>query len=149
SVFLASGGGIGFIPMAPGTFGTLEGWLLFWILRHYFGFSVLFWLVVILYLAGIVICDLAAKQSGVKDPSFVIWDEMICFMLVLLFTPSLWIWQLVALALFRFFDILKPGWIGLADKKLQGGFGIMFDDFLASISSIVVVFVLFRFFARV
>ncbi len=130
---------MGFIPVAPGTFGTLEAFPVFWLLRMYFTSWALFGIIVVLYLAGIFICDRASRLSGIKDPAFVIWDEIICFLLVLLCSPVTWFWQLLAFALFRFFDIVKPGPIGYVDKKLGGGFGIMFDDFLASVATILIL----------
>ena len=133
---------MGFISMAPGTFGTIEAFPVFWILRKYFTTPALLEIIVVLYLVGIFICDRAAQLSGFKDPSFVIWDEIVCFMLVLLYSPSAWFWQLLAFGLFRFFDIVKPGPIGFADRKLQGGFGIMFDDLLASIPTILILLIL-------
>jgi phosphatidylglycerophosphatase A len=68
----------------------------------------------------------------VSDHSAIVWDEVVAFWLVLAFLPTDWFTQLVAFALFRFFDIAKPPPIGVVDARLKGGFGIMFDDLLAA-----------------
>ena len=65
-------------------------------------------------------------------------------LLVLTFTPFGWMWFVVAFALFRAFDILKPFPIGLADRKFKNGFGVMFDDLLAAIYSIAAIKLLER-----
>ena len=59
-------------------------------------------------------------------------DEITAFCLVLLFTPNNMVWQSFAFLLFRVFDIIKPPPIGYYDKRLRGGFGVMFDDILAA-----------------
>jgi phosphatidylglycerophosphatase A len=68
----------------------------------------------------------------VADHGGMVWDEIVAFALVLLFTPAGWLWIALAFALFRLFDILKPWPIRLADTRLKNGFGVMFDDLLAA-----------------
>ena len=61
-----------------------------------------------------------------------VWDETVAFLLILFFIPNEWLWQLAAFILFRLFDIAKPNPIRYFDQKLQGGFGVMFDDIVAA-----------------
>ena len=78
---------------------------------------------------------------GVHDHGSIVWDEFVGVFIVLAAVPSLsWQWILVAFALFRFFDILKPFPIRYFDEKLENGFGIMIDDVLAAIYAVIVVF---------
>jgi phosphatidylglycerophosphatase A len=71
-----------------------------------------------------------------------VWDEMVAIWLVLLFTPATLLWQAVAVVIFRFFDIVKPPPIRLADQRLKGGFGVMFDDLIAAGYTLLVLAVL-------
>jgi len=68
----------------------------------------------------------------VADYGGIVWDEIVSFMLVLFFTPPGWQWTLLAFALFRLFDIVKPQPIKHFDKNWHGGLGVMFDDLLAA-----------------
>lgn len=84
-----------------------------------------------LFLYGCLICQEAGDALGVTDHGSIVWDEIIAFALILLFVPfSLSAW-IIAFLLFRFFDILKPWPIHLADTHFKNGFGVMFDDLLA------------------
>jgi phosphatidylglycerophosphatase A len=82
---------------------------------------------------------------GVADPSAVVWDEVAAFWLVLwLVMPAGWLGQLIAFALFRFFDAAKPGPVGWADARFKGfgwrgGFGIMVDDLAAAFCTLLVL----------
>jgi len=76
-----------------------------------------------------------------------IWDEIVAFLLVLFFTPASPIWQAVAFLLFRSFDILKPPPIRYYDRTLKNGFGVMFDDLIAALYTLIVL-ALWRAFIR-
>lgn len=134
---IALGFGSGLFPRAPGTVGTLWAWCVFvaledWLAPHH-------WLLLIAtsFLIGIWACGRAARDVGVSDHSAIVWDEIVAFWLVLAFLPTDWFTQLVAFALFRFFDIAKPPPIGVVDARLKGGFGIMLDDLLAAFFTLV------------
>jgi phosphatidylglycerophosphatase A len=82
---------------------------------------------------------------GVADPGSIVWDEVAAFWLVLwLVMPAGWLGQLVAFALFRFFDAAKPGPVAWADSRFKGfgwrgGFGIMADDLVAAFCTLLVI----------
>ena len=101
-------------------------------------------IVITLFLAGVWSCTVTGRNLGVVDHGAIVWDEVVAMLLVLAFTPFGWMWYIVSFTLFRAFDILKPFPIGLADKKIKNGFGVMFDDLLAAIYSIAVLKVLER-----
>jgi len=134
--FLALGAGSGLVKKAPGTFGTLLGLPLFFLiapLQIYLQIAFIF----ILFLVGIYCCEKTGKALGVADHGSIVWDEIVAMMLVLTFTPIQWQWWLVAFALFRLFDIWKPVPIRQCDAKIKGGLGVMMDDILAAMYAIL------------
>lgn len=136
--FLALGFGSGLPPKAPGTFGTIAGLPLFYLIAAY-SLSVQLTIITGLFIIGIYFCDVAGKALGVSDHGSIVWDEIVAMMLVLTITPNQWQWWLVAFGLFRLFDIWKPFPIRQCDAKLKGGFGVMFDDILAAIYAMIVL----------
>lgn len=143
---LGFGFGSGLAPKAPGTFGTLLGLFLF--------IPVILWsqtaavsLFVFSLVFGNYICGKSAKIIGEHDHGGIVWDEFAGIWLVMLFLPEqsilFWVYAFVA---FRIFDIWKPYPISLADRKLQGGFGIMFDDVLAGVYAIILIWATHSFF---
>jgi len=130
---VAFGFGAGLAPRAPGTVGTLLGLPLYWAIAAAApDLANRIALLVAAFLFGIWACARADRALGVADHSGIVWDEIVAFALVLLFTPAGWPWMLAAFALFRFFDIVKPWPIRFFDQKLKNGFGVMFDDLLAA-----------------
>lgn len=157
--FIALGFGSGLSPVAPGTAGTLWAWAAFVALQPWM--NDLRWAVLIAlsFPLGWWVSTLTAKNMRVLDPSCVVWDEIAAFWLVLwLVTPAGFWAQLVAFALFRFFDAVKPGPVGWADQLFhnvqpetdpaawrKAGFGIMLDDVVAAACTLLVM-ALWRFF---
>ncbi|MCP5279249.1 MAG: phosphatidylglycerophosphatase A [Thiobacillus sp.] len=132
--FLALGFGAGLSPKAPGTVGTLVAFPLFWLLLE----SPFFWGWVALFLAvGIWACGVTGRALGVHDHGGIVWDEVAAFLLVLPFAPLSWFGYVLAFALFRLFDIWKPFPIGWLDARVKGGLGVMLDDVLAAVYSIL------------
>jgi phosphatidylglycerophosphatase A len=134
--FFALGFGSGLAPKAPGTFGTLVGLPLFWLITD-FSLTTQLAYIFALFIFGIYVCDKTGKDLGVADHGGIVWDEIVAMMLVLAFTPANWFWWLLAFLLFRLFDIWKPFPIRQFDAKLKNGFGVMFDDLLAAIYAII------------
>ncbi|MDP1863066.1 MAG: phosphatidylglycerophosphatase A [Thiobacillus sp.] len=130
---IAFGFGSGLAPKAPGTVGTLLGLPLFWlILAVAPDLPNQIILIIATFLLGVWACGRTGRALGVADHGGMVWDEIVAFALVLLFTPMSWLWIAIAFALFRLFDILKPWPIRQADIHLKNGFGVMFDDLLAA-----------------
>jgi len=130
--FVSLGFGSGLSPHAPGTAGTLAAWLLYPLLRAPISDFVFLALLASFFVAGIVAADRTGRALGVPDHGAIVWDEMVAFWLVLFFAPASLLWQTVAFVLFRFFDIVKPQPIRWADRRVKGGFGVMFDDLIAA-----------------
>ncbi len=140
--FLALGFGSGLAPKAPGTFGTLAAIPVF-LLAAYLSNVYYISLVVIMSVAGVYICEKAAKDAGVHDHGAIVWDEIVGFMITMLLMPINWLTILVGFALFRFFDILKPWPISYLDKNCHGGLGIMLDDIAAGIAAWLCMWIIF------
>jgi phosphatidylglycerophosphatase A len=136
---IALGAGAGLIPGAPGTAGTLLAFPLYWALAKYCAISTLLALTALGFALGIWACGRTGRALGASDPGAIVWDEIVAFMLVLVFTPAGSLWQAVAFLLFRLFDILKPPPIRYFDRKLENGFGVMFDDLLAAAYTLLVL----------
>ncbi len=130
--FLSLGFGAGLSPWAPGTAGTLLAWALYPLLRVPLSEFVFLALLVSLFLAGVIAAERTGQALGAPDHGAIVWDEIIATWLVLAFTPPTLLWQAVAVALFRFFDIVKPPPVSWADRSFKGGFGVMFDDIVAA-----------------
>ena len=129
---IAFAGGIGLVPLAPGTFGTLLAFPLFALLAAYSDAVTQLIVFIALFLVGSWACQVTGRALGVSDHGGMVWDETVAFLLVLMFTPAGWAWQIAAFGLFRFFDIAKPQPIRHFDSTLKNGFGVMFDDLLAA-----------------
>ena len=130
--FLALGFGTGLAPVAPGTVGTLLGFPFYWMLTLWFGPSEILIAIVLMFILGIWACQRTGNDMGIADHSSMVWDEVVAFVMILVFTPPGLFWQAFAFFAFRFFDILKPPPIREADRRWKGGFGVMFDDILAA-----------------
>ena len=130
---IALGFGSGLAPKAPGTVGTVLGLPLFWAITAIApDLPNQLILIAATFLLGIWACARTGRALGVADHGGMVWDEIVAFALVLLFTPAGWMWMLAAFGLFRLFDIVKPWPIRFFDARLKNGFGVMFDDLLAA-----------------
>lgn len=130
--FFSFGFGSGLARKAPGTFGTLAAFPVYWYLAPRLTDALFLLLLILAFAAGVWICDKTGKALGVADYGGIVWDEIVSFTLVLFFTPPGWHWSLLAFVLFRFFDIVKPQPIRYFDSNWHGGLGVMFDDLLAA-----------------
>ncbi|MGR2678769.1 phosphatidylglycerophosphatase A family protein [Chromobacterium haemolyticum] len=137
--FLAFGFGCGLARKAPGTWGTVAAYPLFFVL-HALGVQglVLAALCLPLFIAGVWICGYSGRALGVHDYGGIVWDEIVAMLLVLAFAPATPLAWLLAFVLFRFFDILKPWPIRWLDRHVGGGFGVMVDDLLAALFALAV-----------
>ena len=139
--FLAYGFGSGLAPKAPGTFGTLAAIPVYYLVQD-LSLWLYLALVLLAFVAGIWLCQRTVDWLGQDDPSGVVWDEIVGYLVTMTFAPADWIWMLVGFGLFRLFDIAKPWPVSVADQKLHGGFGIMLDDVLAGVMAAAVMFII-------
>ena len=142
---VALGFGCGLAPVAPGTVATLWAWLAFAVLQQWVGAEQMGPLIALALPLGWWACTVTARHLRLADPSAIVWDEIVCFWLVLwLVTPAGWAGQLGAFLLFRFFDAAKPGPVAWADRTFKGlgwrgGFGILADDLVAAFCTLLVL----------
>lgn len=136
--FIAFGFGVGVIPFAPGTFGTLLA-IPFYLLMSDMPFGLYATLTGLFILLSIVICHVAAREINVHDHPGMVLDEVVGYLLTMLAAPPGWLWVIVGFVLFRIFDIWKPWPIGWVDRKVSGGFGIVLDDLLAAVYSLAIL----------
>lgn len=137
-MFIATGGGSGYLPKAPGTWGTLVGLMLWWPLA---GLSLTAYLAVVaaLFLVGVASAGAAEKILDRGDPGVVVIDEIVGVLIALTAAPLHPAAALVGFALFRLFDIAKPFPVGWVDRHLHGGLGIMLDDVAAGLYALLVL----------
>jgi phosphatidylglycerophosphatase A len=131
-LFLAFGFGSGLAKKAPGTLGTLAAVPVYWLFAqtNLYVYSLL---TLIVTVAGIWICDSAAKKLDEHDFGGIVWDEIAGYLITLWLVPFSWQAMVLGFILFRFFDILKPWPIKWVDRQVHGGLGIMLDDVLAGV----------------
>jgi phosphatidylglycerophosphatase A len=139
--WLAFGLGSGLAPKAPGTFGTLAALPIWWWLLKDLSLMPYIAMLIITFIVGIYLCDKTSKDMGVHDHGGIVWDEWVGIWITLLLLPQTHTvaWLIVGFVLFRFFDIVKPWPIKWLDQKVSGGFGIMIDDVVAGIFSLIVL----------
>jgi phosphatidylglycerophosphatase A len=132
--------GVGYLPLMPGTFGSLAGVLIFLLLVQSVLLQLLFILVIVVL--GVWAASRTERLLGKKDPGKVVVDEVAGQMIALTPLPFLadgpWlVWVIVSFTLFRLFDIFKP-YPARRFESLSGGFGIMADDLVAGIYGAIV-----------
>jgi phosphatidylglycerophosphatase A len=138
-MLIATGGGIGLLPGAPGTWASLAALPCGWLLRLYFGVPGLQIAAALAFVAGWWASARVARASGIGDPGAVVIDEIAAQWLILAATPLDCRWYAAAFLLFRLFDIWKPFPINRLDRTVKGGFGIMLDDIAAAIYVLAIV----------
>jgi phosphatidylglycerophosphatase A len=129
---LAFAFGTGCLPVAPGTFGTLVGVVLYCLLRD-LPFAVYLIVVAGAFALGVWLCARAARDLGVHDHGSIVWDEVVGYLITMAAAPEGWFWVVTGFVLFRLFDIVKPWPIHVLDKRIGGGIGIMIDDAVAGV----------------
>ena len=143
SLLLATGFGIGLIPVAPGTFGSILGIVLFLVLTHLnlpiFWFSLL---ILILYFFSYLAVQSTLNAVKRSDPGEIVIDEVLGMMLVMMTIPLDPKWIFLAFILFRIFDILMPWPINQVDSKLKNALGVMLDDFIAALYAGIIIMVI-------
>ena len=145
SAFLAFGFGSGLLKQAPGTFGTLAA-IPFFLFLQFLSESLIYLFIITIFFIGIYVADKTSRALAMKDPSCIVIDEIVGFLLLLILVGNLngtgilitKIDFILAFILFRIFDIWKPFPIDLLERKFKGGFGIMIDDIGAAIYAYII-----------
>lgn len=149
-LFIASGLGLGLVaPVAPGTFGSLPGVFIVYLLSLA-SLPLQIVIAAILTIAAIPVCDAAEKALGIKDDGRIAADEWMLFPIAFIGIPlaSLPWWSMIVFfTVVRIVDIVKP-FPCKSLQSLSGGLGIVIDDFCANLYSLAINHLLvFAFFA--
>ena len=144
--WIACGFGSGLSPVAPGTAGSLVA-LLPWLALRELPLPVYCIVLVLAFALGVWACGWAVNALHIADPGAVVWDEFAGQWIAL--TPLLWLprsalWISGGFILFRIFDICKPWPVSWADRKVNGGLGVMLDDVIAGVYAAVALGLLLR-----
>ena len=144
---------IGKIKYAPGTFASLASCLLFLLLITFFDFTFIFFITLIIFLYSFMAINNSFDEFRSDDPQEIVVDEVAGQLLSLLAIPiyetlyplPIIYYCITSFILFRLFDVLKPYPVNYVDDNIKGALGIMLDDVLAAIYSIIVLCVIFFF----
>ena len=135
---MATGFGVGYSPVAPGTVGTLVAIPIYYFLSaipspiYEITLSGFFFL-------SVWISENAEISFGKKDDSRIVIDEMMGFFLTMLWVPQTFRFIIIGFFLFRFFDILKPFPIRWIERRFKGGFGVVLDDVMAGVYANIIL----------
>tara|TARA_B110000438_G_C15487151_1_gene509839 strand:- start:43 stop:498 length:456 start_codon:yes stop_codon:yes gene_type:complete len=133
--------GIGFIPFASGTFGSLAGLIIGYAL-NLINYNLFFLIIPMLFILGVIASNTYQKQTGEKDSSVIVIDEVVGQLIAMMFVMDDYILVFISFIIFRLFDIYKPWPASYADKKMTGGFGVMLDDVFAGIYTAIFIFLI-------
>ena len=144
--------GVGLLPFAPGTWGSLFGLILFFYTNIYLSINIQFFylLLLIIILFAILVCYFATKELGEneKDQKSIVIDELaglwIAFIPVsgIVMMQDFLTYSVLAFLLFRVFDIWKPYPIGLIDKKIKNYLGVVLDDLVAGLYAAITIWLI-------
>jgi len=136
--FIACGFGIGALPIMPGTYATIAAIPLYLMLVK---LPLLAYITITIALnaLGVWLCGKTNRDFGTEDHPAAVWDEIAAFLIVMIGVPITWYYIALGVALFRLFDIWKPGPIGWVDRNMHGGIGVMLDDILAALLSLAIL----------
>ena len=145
-LFISSGGFVGKIPFAPGTFGSVLGLPICYCLS-FVKVPVAILAIVLFIVFSAWIADRAEKLLRSKDPGYIVIDEIAGMLVTFIGIPFDWLHGTAGFIIFRIMDILKPFPARMVESKVPGGAGVVLDDVLAGIYSnfllrILVVFLI-------
>ena len=137
--------GIGYSPIAPGTIGSIFSIIFLYFLIKFVSYSFLVIIFLIILFTSLKLIEKYSNLLKSHDSSTIVIDEFLGIFLIILFYDYLkftndFIMFLLILILFRFFDILKIFPINWVDKNIKNSFGVVLDDLLAGVYSIIVLY---------
>jgi phosphatidylglycerophosphatase A len=141
AALIATGFGVGLLPLMPGSWASLAALPLGWAMRSLGGPIALAVAAAIAFALGYWAAARVAAASGHHDPGFIVIDEIAAQWLVLLAAPLDGRFYIAAFLLFRLFDITKPWPARLAERRVAGGLGIMLDDVVAALYAVVLLLI--------
>lgn len=142
---MAVGFGSGLSPIASGTTGSAAAIPLCYLFT---GLPVSYYLIFIIisFVVGVIAAQSATDALGIDDHGAIVWDEFVGMFITTIGLSQSLFWIIVSFFVFRLFDIWKPWPIRVIDRDMHGGWGIMLDDVLAGVFSLIVMQVLVHYF---
>lgn len=140
-LFIATGFYTGYLPKAPGTWGSLAALPLHFLLIQ-LSPQLYFLSLFVLFVIAVTTAGMAEKIIDRKDPGIIVIDEIIGMLVALIGAPSTPLAWAAAFLLFRFFDISKPFPVSWIDRRINGGLGIVMDDIFAGLYSLLMLHIL-------
>jgi phosphatidylglycerophosphatase A len=131
-LFIATCGCLGYVPIAPGTFGSAAGLAVFYAVRSTGSISVELAAIVLIFVVGIWAGTQAEHHFGGIDPGPIVIDEVVGMLITLALLPVNTTGAVVGFLVFRVLDVVKP-WPSARFEKLPGGLGVMADDGMAAL----------------
>ena len=142
-VFVATCAYVGYVPVAPGTFGSAVGLAVFYAVRHEGTGTVEAATIVALLAIGIWAAGEAERHFGRTDPGPVVIDEVVGMLITLAFIPVNLAGAILGFFIFRLLDIVKP-WPARRLEHLPGGIGVVLDDVMVGVYGNLVMWGLVR-----
>ena len=137
-MFLATCGSLGYVPFAPGTFGSALGLVVFLLVRQVTSPAGEIAVIVVLFAVGVWSGTIAEERLGGVDPAPVVLDEVVGMLITLALLPVTVVGAIIGFLVFRVFDVIKP-WPSARMERWPGGLGVMADDAMAALYSNLVM----------
>ena len=131
-LFVATCGYLGYVPVAPGTFGSALGLVVFFAVRSAGSVALEIAVILLVFVIGLWCGTIAEHHFGGIDPGPVVLDEVLGMLITLALLPVNTAGAIVGFIVFRVLDVLKP-WPSAQFERLPGGLGVMADDAMAAI----------------
>ncbi|RMD52570.1 MAG: phosphatidylglycerophosphatase A [Nitrospirae bacterium] len=147
-LFICSGCGLGLLPIAPGTWGTLLGVLIHisvvFLLPPHLKMPVMVSSFLLVCILNILLAPWAERYWASTDPKRFVIDEVAGYMVIPLLFHSGSLWQIVVYGfiLFRIFDIIKVPPADIVEKRLKAGWAILLDDIVSGVYAVGVIYIL-------
>ena len=135
----ASAFGVGFLPKAPGTWGSIFALLIWWALIGDLEPPIQAMIITAYFALSVYACHRVCRDFAVKDAGEMVADEVVGMWIALFALPNTLLWLVLGFMLFRFLDIKKPLLIGYIDEHVTGGLGVILDDVVAGIFTCIVL----------
>lgn len=143
-LIIATGFGVGYSPVAPGTLGTLVAIPIYYFLSDIRSPLYEITLIGFIFLS-VWISEKAEIFFVKKDDQRIVIDEIVGFLITMLWIPKTTRFIIIGFILFRFFDILKPIPIRRIERKFKGGFGVVLDDVVAGVYANIILRLIYLF----
>ena len=142
SFLFSSSFGIGNSKLFPGTVASLLTLPIVWFIRDFFSFNSFLIILLFYSITSYILIKVCIKNLTDKDPKYIVADEHIGQSISLIFCDQQIFDYIVSFIFFRFFDIVKPFPVNYFDKKHKNFFGIIMDDIMAGLYTMILIYLI-------